>query len=49
MQEASFKGWLAVEREQNTRTVCSRISNCKRVEHYEGDLDAHYDVDGHTP
>ena len=44
MQETRFKGWL--ERGRSARTVGSRISNCRRVEHYEGDLDAHYDVDG---
>ena len=46
VQEESFKAWLDVERELSTGTVGSRISNCKRVEHYEGDLDAHYDADG---
>ncbi len=44
MQETRFKGWL--ERGRSAGTVGSRISNCRRVEHYEGDLDAHYDVDG---
>ena len=44
MEEARFKGWL--ERGRHARTVGSRISNCRRVEDYEGDLDAHYDVDG---
>lgn len=46
MQEERFKAWLVVERELNTGTVGSRISNCRRVEHHEGDLDAHYDADG---
>ena len=46
MQEESFKAWLDVERELSARTVGSRISTCKRVEHHEGDLDAHYDGDG---
>ena len=46
MQEAEFKVWLGVERELNARTAGSRISNCRRVEHYEDDLDAHYDADG---
>ena len=45
MQEARFKVWLGVERELTAGTVGSRISNCRRVEHYEGDLDAHYDTD----
>ena len=46
MQEERFKAWLDVERELNARTIGSRISNGKRVESYEGDLDAHYDADG---
>ncbi|MDE0713578.1 MAG: hypothetical protein OXI10_01735 [Gammaproteobacteria bacterium] len=46
MQEKTFKVWLTDERKQSTGTVQSRISNCKRVEDYEGDLDAHYDEDG---
>ncbi len=45
VQEESFKAWLVVERELSTGTVGSRISNCRRVEHYEGDLDALYDAD----
>ncbi len=44
MQEARFKVWL--ERGRSAGTVNSRISNCKRVERYEGDLDARYDADG---
>ena len=43
MQETRFKGWL--ERGRSAGTVGSRISNCRRVEHHEGDLDAHYEVD----
>ena len=45
MQEELFKAWLGVTRELSTPTVGGRISNCKRVEHYEGDLDAHYYAD----
>ena len=45
VQEELFKAWLGVERELSIGTVGSRISNCKRVEHYEGDLDTHYDAD----
>ena len=48
MQEARFKVWLGVERGLNARTVGSRLSNCRRVERYEGDLDAYYDADGLT-
>ena len=44
MQEARFKDWL--ERGRSAETVASRISNCRRVERYEGDLDARYDADG---
>ena len=46
MQEELFKVWLGIERGLSAGTVGSRISNCKRVERYEGDLDAHYDADG---
>ena len=46
MQQERFKAWLVVERELNAGTIGSRISNCKRVEQFEGDLDAHYDADG---
>ncbi len=46
MQEEMFKVWLGVERELKAKTVGSRVSDCKRVERYEGDLDAHYDTDG---
>ncbi|MDE0055802.1 MAG: hypothetical protein OXT64_16320 [Gammaproteobacteria bacterium] len=45
MQEESFKIWLSVERELRTGTVGSRISDCKRVERYEGDLDNYYEAD----
>ena len=38
--------WLGVERGLSAPTVGSRISNCKRVERFEGDLDVHYDADG---
>ena len=44
MQEARFRVWL--ERGRSAGTVNSRISNCRRVERYEGDLDARYDADG---
>ena len=46
MKKARFKVWLSGKRELNARSVGSRISNCRRVEHYEGDLDTHYDADG---
>ena len=46
MREGPFEGWLKVVRGLRDGTVGSRISNCRRVERYEGDLDAHYDSDG---
>lgn len=45
MQEDKFRVWLGVERKLNAGSVGSRVSNCKRVEYYEGDLDDHYDTD----
>ena len=46
MQEARFEVWLDVRRGLKTRTVGSRISNCRRVEAFEGNLDDQYDADG---
>ena len=46
MQQELFKAWLDTVRELSARTVESRISNCKRVEQYEGDLDILYASDG---
>ena len=46
MREERFKVWLGVDRKLSAGTVGSRISNCRRVEHFEGDLDGHYDADG---
>ena len=45
MKEVPFRVWLKVERGMSAGTVGSRISNCRRVERHEGDLDAHYDSD----
>ena len=45
MQEELFRTWLDVGRKLGTRTIASRISNCRRVAQYEGGLDAHYDAD----
>ena len=45
MKEAAFRVWLKVEKGLSAGTVGSRISNCRRVERHEGDLDAHYDSD----
>ena len=39
MQGENFKIWLVTVRGLNERTAGSRLSNCKRVEANEGDLD----------
>ena len=46
MREELFKDWLQVDRKQIATTIASRVSNCRRVERFEGDLDDHYDADG---
>ena len=46
MKQELFKVWLSGARELGAGTAGSRISNCKRVEQYEGDLDVLYDSDG---
>ena len=45
MQETRFKTWLNDERGMSVETIRSRISNCKRVERFEGNLDEHWDAD----
>ncbi|CAN5333547.1 hypothetical protein BH23BAC2_BH23BAC2_24570 [soil metagenome] len=37
-----FKIWLDEENGSDFRTIQSRISNCRTVENYEGDLDEHF-------
>ncbi len=44
MQVERFREWL-LSQGKNAATVSNRISNCKKVERYEGDLDEHYDAD----
>ena len=44
MQVERFREWL-LSQGKNAATVSTRISNCKKVERYEGDLDEHYDAD----
>ena len=41
-----FDTWLDTERGLDARTIGNRISNCKRVEKFEGDIDAFFDADG---
>ena len=43
MQEDEFSKWLS--KNYSERTLSSRMSNCRRVEQYEGNLDVHYDND----
>ena len=51
MNEKAFRFWLSTLRETanggtlDIRTVSSRISNCKTVERYEGDLDREFEGD----
>lgn len=45
MNIEGFKIWLDQENGSDFRTIQSRISNCKIVENYEGDLDEHYAKD----
>ena len=42
----SFSLYLRDVAGQRLSTVRSRVSNCKRVEKFEGDLDTHFDADG---
>ncbi len=45
MQEERFRNWLSAERRHMESTVSSRMSNCRRVEQFEGDLDAQWEAD----
>jgi hypothetical protein len=51
MLEEAFRSWLSNHRPNwdglklDIRTIGSRISNCRTVERYEGDLDLHFDQD----
>src|SRR4051794_25629591 len=42
MREQAFRSWLNKTRQMSANTCSSRVSNCLRVESFEGDLDAHY-------
>lgn len=45
MREMQFSNWLGLNRGLRPQTVNSRINNCKRIEEFEGALDAQYDKD----
>ena len=45
MQTTGFETWLRTEKKMSENTISSRISNCRRVEKHEGDLDVEFDTD----
>lgn len=45
MRIEQFQDWLRNVRGLPKRSIGSRISNCKRLERYEGDLDQHFERD----
>ncbi|MDR0836126.1 MAG: hypothetical protein LBN11_06065 [Tannerella sp.] len=45
MQSGAFKRWLFEIRRQSTRAIASLLSNCKRIERYESNLDEHFQKD----
>ena len=45
MMERDFERYLRDEKKMGEKTIKSRISNCKRVEIFEGSLDLHFDND----
>jgi len=44
MQESQFQNWL-IKNKYDERTISSRLSNCRRIEEYEGNLDEHFNND----
>ena len=45
MLTTDFQQYLRDVRRLSERTIGSRLSNCRRVERYEGDLDKHFESD----
>lgn len=45
MDSAGYQKWLLSSKGLKHATCLSRVSNCAKVERYEGDLDAHYSQD----
>jgi hypothetical protein len=43
--EQAFADWMHYQRGLSEPTCRSRLANCLRIEHYEGDLDTHYAAD----
>ena len=46
MQEGYFRNWLRYVGNYTEGSIRSILSNCYRVERYEGDLDKHFEDDG---
>lgn len=46
MDEIEFNKWLIYIKKQDKSSAQSRVSNCKRVEKFEGDLDLAFSIDG---
>ncbi len=44
-KEHAFTEWMQHQHGLSERTCQSRLSNCRRIEVYEGDLDTHYAAD----
>ena len=45
MLESDFRNYLRNVSSHKEKTISNRLSNCRRVEQYEGDLDKHFDAD----
>lgn len=45
MKTQSFEKWLKIIKDYKKSTISSRVSDCKRIENYYGDLDDHYNKD----
>ena len=46
MQEQPFRAWLRDVLELSSQYIANLVSQCKRVEKHEGDLEAHWKADG---
>lgn len=46
MQETGFRNWLTAVRQLKEGAAAGRVADCKRVEHYEGDLEDQWAADG---
>lgn len=46
MKKKSFEDWLKNIKNYDKNTISSRVSSCKRIENFYGDLDSKYKKDG---